>query len=97
MDDYRVRRDKWYKDPNNLAILRKLNKDRKKHGKQRIHMPSSITASTKKPLTPFFRSRTISFTSIWICFFLTSAVDTCKNFAKQTLFPERILLPALPG
>ncbi|KAF8527642.1 hypothetical protein BU17DRAFT_39290, partial [Hysterangium stoloniferum] len=51
--DFETRRAKWHKDPKNAPVLRKLNKDRKKHGKHRIHVPEGI--APKRPMTGFLR------------------------------------------
>lgn len=52
-DRYLVLRDEWYKKPENARVLRKLNKDRKKRGKTRIHAPA--TDAPKRPAPAFIR------------------------------------------
>lgn len=53
--EYMIQRNKWYKNPENLQVLKTLNKDRKKHGKKRILAPP--TDAPKRPLTAFIRCK----------------------------------------
>ena len=51
---YAIQRDKWHKNPKNIAILKTLNKDRKKRGKKRmIRPPPNI--HPKRPLPSYMR------------------------------------------
>lgn len=92
MNDYQLRRERWYKDPKNAAVLRKLNKERKKRGKQRIHAPSNI--GVKRPLTPFFR---FVYTPTFSVLPKAFVIGTCKHFVRPMSFPEKRLPPEHSG